>query len=374
MYLESLLLKNFRIYDELKLELGDGITVFRGGNAAGKTSILEAVYLLGTTKSHRTNFDREMIKADGRDVALVQGDFVRDGIRKRLEVVIPRGFPKRLRVNDGNVRRATDFLGSIGVVMFSPDDINIVKGDPSYRRRFMNVSLSQVSPHYADDLINYNRILKQRNLALKRFGEGGLPEDLLDVLDDQIARVGLSITERRRSMISNLSDIVDLIYRDVSGGESLLISYSAQVVGLGDYMRLLHESRPLDIRRGMTSFGPHRDDLAISVKSPYGGGEMDLRAYGSQGQHKTAVISLRLGEVEFMRSNYGDYPIVLMDDVFSELDCERRGWLLSRLRGFQCLLTVIDGDFVSSLDCASVFDVSRERGVILSGKTVSHTQ
>jgi DNA replication and repair protein RecF len=328
MYLSRLTLHNFRVYEQLQLDLPSGLIVLIGPNAAGKTSLLEAIHLLATTTSPRTHADAELIRW-GASVARVEGAFVqRRGSETHLAVGLERsgegGLNRRLEVEGEAVASPREMIGRAGVVMFTPDDLSIIKGGPGLRRRFLNTALAQLQPRYLDDLSRYRRALRQRNELLKSLGRGSRPPEEAAAWTDQLVRSGAAVAVLRQRFIRSLDIQASDVHRLIFAGESLALSYHGELAGFDDeaaaaehFRARLDELGDLEVRRGTTLAGPHRDELAVSVN------DASVRQYGSQGQQRTAALSLKLGQARVAQEWSDEPPLLLLDDCLSELDPTR---------------------------------------------------
>ena len=333
MYIRKLQLKYFRNYSLLELELGQGICIFVGQNAQGKTNLLESCCLVSMARSHRTSRDRDMIGFE-KDVARARVECVeRDGVHT-VEIVLTHSERKRITVNGLPCKRVGDMMGQIKTVVFSPEDLDIIKNGPAVRRRFIDIYLSQVFPVYFYQLSKYLQVLQQRNELLKKMAFGG-DEASLDVFDELLADAAMPIIKCRRKFIKRLDPICNGVHSSLSGmTESLEIIYSPGCDEDKEKMLLsLKNTRQGDIKRGATHFGPHHDDIAIKLNG------VDLRFYGSQGQQRTAALSLKLGQLNLMKQDIGESPILLLDDVMSELDPTRQKHLLEHLSDMQTIIT-----------------------------------
>jgi DNA replication and repair protein RecF len=338
MYLRSLSLANFRNYRSLDLHLEQGTTILTGRNGQGKSGIIEAIYLLATTKSHRTARDLELISI-GSEFARVAGIVERqerDDVT--VEVVMQRAAVKSVKVNGSRQSKISDAIGQLNAVVFSTADIEMVKGEPTLRRRFMDLEISQVSPQYVFALGRYKRTLEQRNSLLKSIRDGVGDQSQLALWDDQIAQYGAVVMHKRSSYIRTISALASEIYSSMTdSAEQLAISYRPHAGGecseeaeVQEMLRnALRNRRELDLIRGTTSTGPHRDDILIEVNG------IAAREYGSQGQQRTAAAALKLAEVEAVKEAAGEDPVVLLDDVMAELDDPRRTSILNLIRDRQ---------------------------------------
>ena len=332
MKIRSLKLKNYRNYDLLKLDFDGAANIFYGDNAQGKTNILEAVYISGTTKSHRGAKDRELIRF-GQDESHIEAIVEKNGIDYQLDMHLKKNSPKGIAINKMPIRKASELFGIVNFVFFSPEDLNIIKNGPSERRRFIDMELSQLDRVYLSNLTNYNRIVNQRNHLLKSMGIGGELKDTLEVWDMQLIQYGDKIIERRKEFLDRVNEIISSIHKKLTGNrEEIQVIYEPSNGNL-TLEQALQKNRERDIRIKSTSAGPHRDDICFMV------GGLDIRRYGSQGQQRTAALSLKLSEIELVKQAAKDTPVILLDDVLSELDKHRQNYLLDSINDIQTLIT-----------------------------------
>lgn len=331
------MLTNYRNYVHLNVEFCEKMNVLVGDNAQGKTNLLEAIYVSAVGHSQRTTRDMELMRW-GTPGFLVRTDVTRRTGTVRMEMSFEIQEGKKFKL-DGNVRDRTSSFGSpLSVVMFTPDDLEVVKGSPSARRKFIDTEVSQISPRYRDDLIQYSRILFQRNTVLRQEGrnEVGLGKTLL-IWDDQLVNAGLRIMGKRREALRKLAILAKLAHRRITGGrESLEVIYMPSVPvceGISHerqeeiFKGRLRDLREEERKKRVTLAGPHRDDIAFEVDG------VNMRIYGSQAQQRTVVLALKLAEIEFVKSEIGEYPVLLLDDVMSELDEARRTCFLAAVQG-----------------------------------------
>ena len=332
MIIESIQLENFRNYDSLKLNFDDGTNIFYGDNAQGKTNILEAVYLCGTTKSHRGSKDKEVIQFH-QDESHIRMNLKKRGSAYKIDMHLKRNRAKGIAVNGIPIRKAGELLGIGNFVFFSPEDLNIIKNGPGERRRFIDLELCQLHKIYLYNMSNYNKIVNQRNKLLKDIFFHPEYEEMLDIWDEQMAVYGAKIIRDREKFVEVLNGITGSIHRKLSGNkEELFISYEKSVEA-EQFPELLKRNRERDLKFKMTLLGPHRDDLSFRI------GEADIRKYGSQGQQRTAALSLKLAEIELVKREIKDTPVLLLDDVLSELDSSRQRYLLDSIHDIQTLIT-----------------------------------
>lgn len=345
MYIRSLRARNFRNYAELNLSLTDGITVFIGENAQGKTNLLEAVYLLAIAKSPRTQYHRELIRWGSRELTLIAEVTKKMGT-VNLQVNLSIDGTASYLIDGTPVRRTVDFVGTLNAVLFTPQELEIVQGPPSQRRRFLDIALSQLSPAYRHLLLQYNHVLSQRNALLKRLASKQAPLSTLSIWNEQLVQLGSELIVKRRAALERFAIKAAEAHQNITGGETLTIAYFSSLGPVPDDKSAMAESflhqltlkQEEEIQRGLTLTGPHRDDVVLRLN-----GNVDLRNYGSQGQKRTAALAMKLAEVDIFREELGEPPVLLLDDVFSELDIKRRQALVKLIRnGVQTLITATD--------------------------------
>ncbi len=362
MRIEGLKLLHFRSYRELSLTFPKNIIVFFGSNGQGKTNILEALYMSGLGRSYRAAADMETILWGEEAGSIITAFTCRD-VEQEIKIHLVRQGKKKVMVNDTAVSQK-ELLGSLNVVLFSPEDLQLVKDSPRVRRRFLDMEISQVSPVYYKTLLAYQRAVQQRNLLLKNMRGGAVRR--LPEWDEQIAKGAAAIVEKRLESLKKLNMLAHLMQRRLTDGEeSLRLSYEqpywdaaadseADRTDVSWYRKKLEESWERDIWRATTSVGPHRDDLGFYIN------DWDLRKYGSQGQQRTAVLALKLSELEYMRSESGEYPVLLLDDVMSELDTARRMGLLGFIRDrIQTFITTALLEPLQDMDGALFMEVKK---------------
>ncbi len=334
MKIKSFKLKNFRNYEYLHLDLDPAANIFYGDNAQGKTNILEAVYLSGTTKSHRGTKDRDMIRF-GENESHIEMIVEKKGIDYRLDMHLKKNSPKGIAINKMPIRRAGELFGIVNLVFFSPEDLNIIKNGPGERRRFIDLELSQLDKVYLSDLTNYNRIVNQRNHLLKEmsFGKSESYMDTLEIWEMQMIQYGEKIIERRKKFVDEINKIISSIHKKLTGyKENIEVIYEPSNGNIS-LEEAVKKNREKDMRIKSTSVGPHRDDICFMNK------DLDIRRFGSQGQQRTAALSLKLSEIELVKQAIHDTPVLLLDDVLSELDKHRQNYLLDSIHDVQTLIT-----------------------------------
>lgn len=332
MIIESIDLDNFRNYETLHLDLEPGIHIFYGDNAQGKTNLLEAVCLASTNKSHRGAKDREMIRF-GAEESHLKIIALKNEMSYRIDMHLRKSKNKGIAVNSVPIRKAREFTGILNCVLFSPEDLQIVKEGPAERRKFIDTELCQLDPVYLNAYVQYKKVLEQRNQLLKDVYYEPSLKETLDVWDSQLIRFGKIIIDRRTEFIEALKSIVRPIHAHLSGErETLELIYEPDVLS-EDFEDNLSKSRDRDLKLKTTTVGPHRDDLNFMLN------DIDARVYGSQGQQRTCALSLKMAEIELVKLRTKDKPILLLDDVLSELDTNRQAYLLESIRDIQTIIT-----------------------------------
>lgn len=324
---------DFRNYETLDISFAPGVNILYGDNAQGKTNILEAIYLSATTKSHRGTKDKDIIRfgCDEAHIRTYLSD--KDDVETKVDMHLRRNKSKGIAIDGKKIKKASDLLGLLNVVFFSPEDLNIIKNGPAERRRFADMELCQLDDFYLYNLNNYNKIVNQRNTLLKDLYNNPSLQDTLNIWDSQLISFGSKVIERRISFAKQLNEILEPVHEKLSGGkEKLKIIYEPNV-SIEDYERSLLASTSRDIKTKMTNVGPHRDDFIFMV------GDIDIRRFGSQGQQRTTALSLKLSEIELVKKIASETPLLLLDDVLSELDSNRQNFLLDSIGDVQTIIT-----------------------------------
>lgn len=341
MIIKSLELKNYRNYGSLSIEPSPGTNIFYGDNAQGKTNILESVYVCATTKSHRSSKDKELIKFDEDDAHICM-QVERNNVLHKIDMHLKRNKAKGVAVDGIVIKKYAQLFGVVNVVLFSPEDLGIIKNGPADRRRFVDMELCQLNKLYMHHLTNYNKVIVQRNNLLKQIGFDPSLRDTLDIWDAQLMNFGRELIRERAKFIDSLGHIVSEIHSKLSGGREVLEIHYEPNTSIDAMENALLSRRDYDIKLKTTSVGPHRDDISFEI------GGIDIRRYGSQGQQRTAALSLKLAEIELVRQLIHDQPILLLDDVLSELDSFRQNYLLESIENIQTMITCTGlDDFVN---------------------------
>ena len=351
MYIKELTLSNYRNYETAHLELDQGINIFKGNNAQGKTNVVESIYLCATARSHRTHQEKEVIKW-GEDASHIHMVIQKKTIDDMIDFhLTPKG--KAVAINKVPIGKLGDLFGILTVVMFSPEDLQLIKKSPKERRRFIDIELCQIDKLYYYSLKQYHKVLKQRNNTLKQFNRYNQDADFLEIWDMQLTEYATAVIDKRAEFIKKLAAVAKQIHADISGGKELLeVVYEPNVTSEA-YAEKLCRYRDKDIFTHSTSVGPHRDDLKFLVN------EMDVRSYGSQGQQRTVVLSLKLAELSLMRDVLGEAPVLLLDDVLSELDSSRQEYLFNYTKNIQTLIscTGIEQSVWNTQEIGKLFNV-----------------
>ena len=332
MIIKSIQLSNFRNYEKLDISFDSETNIIYGDNAQGKTNILEAAYLSGTTKSHKGSKDKEMIRF-GEDEAHIRTIVEKNDKEYRIDMHLRKNGAKGVAINKMPIKKASELFGILNIVFFSPEDLNIIKNGPAERRRFIDLELCQLDKIYLSNLSKYNKTLVQRNRLLKDIAHRPDLIDTLQVWDMQLLEYGRHVIKKRREFVNELNEIIQDIHSNISGGrEQLILKYEPNIDDIFFEDELL-KARSRDLKLCQTTVGPHRDDMLFSVDG------VDIRKYGSQGQQRTSALSLKLSEISLVKKNINSTPVLLLDDVLSELDGNRQNYLLNSLSDTQTIIT-----------------------------------
>lgn len=331
MYLKRIKLVNFRNYKQQEIELSPNMNLFFGENAQGKTNILEAVFLCAIGKSFRAKKEKELINLEKKQ-AFVEIEYEKSDRSGKIKIILDD--KKTIFLNDIKQSKLSDILGKINMVMFSPDDIEILKSSPAKRRRFLNIMISQLRPHYVHSLNMYQKTLEQRNNYLRQIVKENKPEEMLEIWDESLANYAKEIYEYRNEFVGKIKEKISDIHSQITDRqEELKIKYISDCENKENYKEELIKSRKADIERGYTSKGIHRDDIYFFIN------KKQVNIYGSQGQNRTVILSLKLAELEIIKEETEEYPILLLDDFMSELDGKRRENFLKNIENTQILIT-----------------------------------
>lgn len=369
MKLTNLQLQNFRNYESVQLEFTDGVHVFIGENAQGKTNLMESIYALAMTKSHRTTNDKELIGWN-KEFATIKGTVEKTKTKTNLELQFSKKG-KIAKVNYLEQKRLSSYLGNLNVILFAPENLTLVKGSPQNRRKFVDMELGQMSSLYLYDLVEYNRVLKQRNTYLKQLAiKKKQPDEYLDVLSEMLSELASKIVFHRLDFMKQLEALAIPIHDQLSlGREKFSVSYQATIPledGLTPsqmkeiYMNQFKKNQTREADQATTLIGPHRDDLIFYLN------EVPVQTYGSQGQQRSTVLSLKLAEIELMKLSTGEYPLLLLDDVLSELDDDRQTHLIKAIENkVQTFITTTSLDGIKQQFINEPVVIPIEKGTIL---------
>ncbi|AAU21648.1 DNA replication/repair protein RecF [Bacillus sp. GM2] len=363
MYIQNLTLSSYRNYERLDLQFENKVNVIIGENAQGKTNLMEAIYVLAMAKSHRTSNDKELIRWD-EDYAKIEGRVIKKNGSVPIQLVISKKG-KKGKVNHIEQQKLSQYVGAVNTIMFAPEDLNLVKGSPQVRRRFLDMEIGQVSPVYLHDLSLYQKILSQRNHFLKQLQtRKQTDQTMLDVLTEQLTEFAAKVVMKRLQFVDQLEKWAQPIHSGISRGlEELTLKYHTSLhvsdspdlsKMINSYQETFSKLRDKEIERGVSLSGPHRDDVLFYVNG------RDVQTYGSQGQQRTTALSLKLAEIDLIQEEIGEYPILLLDDVLSELDDYRQSHLLHTIQGrVQTFVTTtsVDGIDHKTLNEAEIFRV-----------------
>ena len=342
MWIKKIKIKNFRNYESEEINLDKNINIFYGQNAQGKTNIIESIFLCSLGKSFRAKKDKEMIKLNEQN-AIVEVEYEKSDRDGKIKIEI--GNKKNIYLNGIKIKKLSELLGNLNIVIFTPDDINILKGGPQNRRRFLDIMISQLRPNYMHILNLYIKTMEQRNIYLRQIKEEHKDENLLDIWDEKLSEYAIKIYEYRKEFIKKIIKKLDIIHKNITNNaEQIELDYITECDSKEKYLKLLKERRKLDIIKGFTTKGVHRDDFMIYIN------KKDIRIFGSQGQNRTAMLSLKLAELQVIYDEIGEYPILLLDDFMSELDKTRRKNFLKNIEGTQVIITGTEKLDIENLD------------------------
>lgn len=334
MWISDIEICNFRNYELEKIKLNNKINIFYGKNAQGKTNIIEAIFFGSMGKSFRTNKDKELIKLE-KEYCNLKIKYLKSDREGKININIEN--KKEIFINEIKIKKLSQLLGNINVVLFTPDDINILKGGPQNRRKFLDIMISQLRPKYLHIYTLYNKALEERNNYLKKIKIENKNQDLIEIWDEQIASYGVEIYKYRKEFMEKIKNKIENIHNNITENkEKINIEYKSDCEEKEKYLELLKERRKLDIIKGYTTRGIHRDDFNIFLNN------LPINIYGSQGQNRTALLSLKLSELQVIYDEIGENPILLLDDFMSELDKNRRESFLENIKDTQVIITCTD--------------------------------
>ena len=354
MKIHNLKLLNFRNYENINLDFSDGYNIIYGNNGSGKTNLVESIYVLALTKSFRGSVDKVLIM-NNKDIARVEG-IVEDKYSDKYKIILKESG-KKVKINDNTIEKLSDYMSKISVILFNPDDLRLIKDTPSIRRKGLNLDISQINNTYLKILNMYNKLLKQRNTYLKTTNiNANSSSEYLDVLTKKIIDYGEQIYNCRKEFIDNINKLIPIIYRDISALEGMKIVYKSDFINKSkeDMFKKYKDTLQKDIILGKTTVGIHHDDIKFIL------GDIDLKDYGSEGQQKNAIIAYKLAELEIFNEIRGNYPILILDDLFSELDRFKINNILNLINDdVQTFITTTEIDKINEdiLNKSKVFEV-----------------
>lgn len=362
LYIKRVNLKNFRNYQALDIELGEGVNIFYGQNAQGKTNIIESVYMASTGKSHRTSKDSELIRWNSED-AKIKLDFQKENDIKTVEIYLNKNIKKQIKMNGVRLGKIGELIGNLNTVIFSPDHMKVIKEGPVERRRFMDIILSQVKPGYYYNLVQYLKVLEQRNNLLNEAKANASILKTIDIWNEQLADFGTKIIMTRNYFINKICGMAAETHEKISNGKEFLeLKYNSSIKCQTNsdndikksFINAMEKSVGIDLKRGSTNNGPHRDDILFYINGT------EVKTYSSQGQQRTTLLSLKISELKYMENETGELPVLLLDDVFSELDIERQKYLVEFIKNIQTIITCTDIEYLEKLklDDSMVYKVA----------------
>ena len=353
MYITNLQLVNFRNYNNLELYIDKGVNVFFGNNAVGKTNILEAIYMTAITKSYRSTKENEVVNFNESYSNIFVNYVDKLERNSKVQIYIDQDSKKKIKEDDIDVKRASDFIGKYNVVIFSPESLDIIKGSPKNRRKFIDVLLSQLSKMYLVKLQEYNKVLSIKNTLLKN-ESGNIDNDYLDILDEKLSGYIEYIVQERTNLVNKINEYAKKIHKNLTNNlENIEIKYISEFLDLDiqSIYNILKRNRNYDTIKKSSSKGVQRDDIEVYVN------DLEVKTYGSQGQNRTSLLTLKLSELEILRDEKEDTPILLLDDVLSELDNNRIEYLLEYIKGYQTIITTTEIDTLKHLCNISFYKV-----------------
>ena len=343
MWIKNIKMSNFRNYSFQDINLKPNANIFFGENAQGKTNIIESIFLCSIGKSFRAKKDNEMIKIDSKE-AVIEVEYEKEDREGKIRIVL--SDKKNIFLNGIKIKKISEMLGKINIVIFTPDDIDILKGGPQNRRRFLDIMISQLRPNYLYNLNLYTQVLVQRNNYLRQIKLENKSEEMLEIWDEKLADYAEKIANYRREFIEKIREKIKKIHSEITDEkEEIKIEYNTECLQKENYLKALKDRRKVDIIRGFTTLGIHRDDFNISIN------DKEIQIYGSQGQHRTSILSLKLSELQIIYDEIGENPILLLDDFMSELDEKRREKLLKNIKNTQVIITCTDKIDIEDLKC-----------------------
>lgn len=365
MIIKKIILSNFRNYSRLNLELNPKMNIFIGENAQGKTNILESVCVLALTKTYRYGVEENLISFD-KEKAKISAKVKKGRLVNTLEINLDQNNLKKIKVNNQEIKKISDYISNLNVILFTPEDLDIIKGSPNIRRNLINIELSQISKKYLNTYNEYNKLLKMRNEYLKLILNSSKENKIyLDIITNKLIEKAIIIYQERKKYIDRINNNINNIYKNITGDELLRISYETNIPlkkfsteEIEEVLnRIFIQNYRKELNYGMTMYGPHRDDFSFYLN------DNNLKSFGSQGQQKIAVLSFKLSEIEIFKEYSGNNPVLLLDDIFSELDIKKRNKLLDYInKDIQSIITTTDLKNIrkNNLNDAYIFEIKNK--------------
>ncbi|MGD9568148.1 MAG: DNA replication/repair protein RecF [Sedimentibacter sp.] len=345
MIVNSLKIKNYRNFKEAEVDLNDSLNIFVGDNGQGKTNLMESIYLTSIGRTFRLNSENELINFQ-ENKSLIEVNLVKNNYSMKIELQLEKNKKKQVRINGVKLDKTSEMIGILNNVIFTPDDMKIIKGSPVERRKFVNIDISQIKPKYKYLLNKYKKICSERNMLLKNYCTKYENKDIINIWNDYLVNVGTEIIFYRQDYINNLKKYAVDIYTDISGNkEKFDLSYLCNAVSINNidkddikkhFYNKIHDNFNHEIQYKTTMYGPHKDDISIKIN------DKECKYFGSQGQQRSAILAIKLAEIEIIKEEIGEYPVLLLDDVLSELDNKRKGFLINYIQGIQTFITTTD--------------------------------
>lgn len=365
MIIKKLILNNFRNYSHLNLDLNQKMNIFIGENAQGKTNILESICVLALTKTYRYGVEENLISF-GKEKTKIIAKVKKSRLVNTLEINLDQNNSKNIKVNSQEIKKISDYISNLNVILFTPEDLEIIKGSPNIRRNLINIELSQISKKYLNTYNEYNKLLKMRNEYLKLISNTSKENKIyLDIITEKLIDKAIIIYQERKKYIDKINENINSIYKNITGDDYLKVEYQTNVPLIdfseSEIKELLDKTFTQNYRKelnyGMTIYGPHRDDFCFYLA------DNNLKNFGSQGQQKIAVLSFKLSEIEIFKEYSGNNPVLLLDDIFSELDIKKRNKLLDYVnKDIQSVITTTDLKNIrkNNLNDAYIFEIKNK--------------
>lgn len=352
MIVKSLKIKNYRNLKEVELNLNEDLNIFIGNNGQGKTNLLESIYVCSIGRTFRLNSENELINFN-ENKSIIEASINKNNYDLKIDLILEKNKRKQVFFNGVKLDKTGEMIGVLNNVIFTPDDMKIIKDSPIERRKFINIDISQIKPKYKYMLNQYKKIVSQRNNILKNFYTNNSNKDIINIWNDYLVNIGTELIYYRNDYINNLKKYAVDIYSDLSGNNEMLdISYKSNIGNINDkdksyikkiFLEKLENNLDNEIQRRVSLYGPHKDDLSIKINGK------ECKYFASQGQQRSAILAIKLAEIEIINKEIGEYPILLLDDVLSELDNSRKGYLIKYIKGIQTVITTTDDNDLKNL-------------------------